>query len=291
MLIAHIRVYLEMIKALILDIDGVILGHKEGLNFPLPTPEVRGRLQNLSKQGVAISLCTVKAYFAVKPILQACGVEDNYHVTDAGATVIHGRTEQIETTNIKTTAARALIEELRQQNIYTEWYSGSEYFALPHADRIILNGRIKLLGKEAGIISEATQSDISKIIALPTDEWQTSKLKEIAQNYTKHAALHWGINPSLVPKTAAFFTHPLATKRTGVQKLSALQKISLGNTLAMGDSTNDWTFMELCGLVATLNNGSPELKELVKAKGKNGYVSALSVDENGVLSAFDYFEL
>lgn len=280
-----------MIKALILDIDGVILGHKEGLNFPLPTPEVRGRLQNLSKQGVAISLCTVKAYFAVKPILQACGVEDNYHVTDAGATVIHGRTEQIETTNIKTTAARALIEELRQQNIYTEWYSGSEYFALPHADRIILNGRIKLLGKEAGIISEATQSDISKIIALPTDEWQTSKLKEIAQNYTKHAALHWGINPSLVPKTAAFFTHPLATKRTGVQKLSALQKISLGNTLAMGDSTNDWTFMELCGLVATLNNGSPELKELVKAKGKNGYVSALSVDENGVLSAFDYFEL
>lgn len=291
MLIAHIRVYLEMIKALILDIDGVILGHKEGLNFPLPTPEVRGRLQNLSKQGVAISLCTVKAYFAVKPILQACGVEDNYHVTDAGATVIHGRTEQIETTNIKTTAARALIEELRQQNIYTEWYSGSEYFALPHADRIILNGRTKLLGKEAGIISEATQSDISKIIALPTDEWQTSKLKEIAQNYTKHAALHWGINPSLVPKTAAFFTHPLATKRTGVQKLSALQKISLGNTLAMGDSTNDWTFMELCGLVATLNNGSPELKELVKAKGKNGYVSALSVDENGVLSAFDYFEL
>lgn len=280
-----------MIKALILDIDGVILGNKEGLNFPLPTPEVRDRLQNLSKQGVAISLCTVKAYFAVKPILQACGIEDNYHVTDAGATVIHGRTEQIETTNIKTTAARALIEELRQQNIYTEWYSGSEYFALPHADRIILNGRTKLLGKEAGIISEATQSDISKIIALPTDEWQTSKLKEIAQNYTKHAALHWGINPSLVPKTAAFFTHPLATKRTGVQKLSALQKISLGNTLAMGDSTNDWTFMELCGLVATLNNGSPELKELVKAKGKNGYVSALSVEENGVLSAFDYFEL
>ncbi len=291
MSLAHIEVYLYMIKALILDIDGVILGHKEGTNFPLPTPEVQERLQNLSKNGVAISLCTVKAYFAVKPILEACGIEDNYHVTDAGATIIHGKTEKIETSLIKTTSAKALIEELRQTNIFTEWYCGNEYFALPHSDRIILDGRTKLLGKQATMLSEATQNNISKIITLPTDEWQTSQLKEIAQHYTKHAAMHWGINPSLVPKMAAFFTNPQATKRTGVQKLSALQKISLTNTLAMGDSTNDWTFMELCGSVATLDNGSPELKELVKAKGEQGYISSHSVDENGIIAALDHFKL
>jgi hydroxymethylpyrimidine pyrophosphatase-like HAD family hydrolase len=89
---------------------------------------------------------------------------------------------------------------------------------------------------------------------------------------------------------ASFFTNPLATKRTGIEKISTLTSLALSETLAVGDSTNDWTFMELCGYVATLGNGTPELKELVKNKENgNGYITKKTVNQDGILDIFDHF--
>lgn len=279
-----------MIHSLILDIDGIILGHQEGIDFPLPTPQVQQRLQNLAKS-TPISLCTVKARFAVQPIIDACGLQQTYHITDAGATLIHGSNGVISTCDINLSPAASLIEELRRAGIYTEWYSGDEYFALEHGDSLIMDGRTKLLGRPATLLSEVTQNSVSKIIALPLNEWQETSIIDISKKYLDVAALHWGINPSLVPRMAAFFTNPGATKRSGVEHIARLNKVKLEETLAMGDSTNDWTFMELCGYVATLGNGSPELKELVTSKGERGKITNKNVSENGLLDILNQFNL
>ena len=49
-----------MIKAIITDIDGVIVGKKHGVNFPLPNDDVIQKLKNLHKTGFPIVLCTAK---------------------------------------------------------------------------------------------------------------------------------------------------------------------------------------------------------------------------------------
>ncbi len=279
-----------MIKALILDIDGVMLGHKDELNFPLPSNEIQNRLQNLSKL-YPISLCTVKAYFAVKPIVEACGIVDNFHVTDAGATIINEKKNIFNTTSIDLDQAKLIIEELRKSEIYVEWYDANEYYALNHENSLVRDGRTKLLGHEAILSNEVTSTSISKIIVFPMNEWQTTSLITIAKKYDEFMDLHWGYNPSLIPKQNAFLTHPTATKRTGVEHLEKFTGVPLSQTLAIGDSTNDWTFMELCGYKATLENGSPELKELVSNEQKRGFISTKSVDEDGLLEILNHFKL
>ena len=42
--------------------------------------------------------------------------------------------------------------------------------------------------------------------------------------------------------------------------------VPLENILAVGDSTSDWRFVELCGYGAAMKNASQRLKELVKTK-------------------------
>ncbi|MCC7303954.1 HAD family phosphatase [bacterium] len=279
-----------MIRAIILDIDGVILGHLEGRNFPLPSENVQLHLQSLSKQ-IPISLCTVKAYFAVEPIIQACGLENSYHITDAGATLIKSSTKEISTISIELDQAKKLIEELGKNEIYVEWYSGNEYYTLPHRNTLIRDSRTRLYNREAVISPTVTSDSISKIIAFPTNEIQEATVRNISQSFTKYTSMHWGINPARIPVEYPFFTDPTATKRSGAERIAELNGIPLSETLAVGDSTNDWTFMELCGYKATLGNGSSELKSLVTVEKSNSFLTRSNVDQDGILEILKHFNL
>jgi hydroxymethylpyrimidine pyrophosphatase-like HAD family hydrolase len=73
--------------------------------------------------------------------------------------------------------------------------------------------------------------------------------------------------------------------------LAELHQVPLNKTLAMGDSTNDWTYMEQCGYVATLSNGESELKELIRTRKNDGFVSEKSIDQDGFVDALAFFGL
>jgi len=46
-----------MIKGLILDVDGVLIGRKKGYNWPEPHPLVIQTLKLLREKGIIVSLC------------------------------------------------------------------------------------------------------------------------------------------------------------------------------------------------------------------------------------------
>jgi len=54
-----------VIKGIIIDVDGVIVGDKEGLNFPNPSKPVMDKLMKLKDNGIKICLCTGKPSFGV----------------------------------------------------------------------------------------------------------------------------------------------------------------------------------------------------------------------------------
>jgi len=278
-----------MVRAAILDIDGIILGHKQGVNFPLPSPTVKKHLQTLAKT-MPVSLCSVKPFFAVEPIITACGLEKWYHIIDAGATLVNKSTGERETKSLPSAAIKFL-RELAEANLYTEWYSGDDFNILSDEHSFLIESRAQLLGKIPVVVTPKRTTTIHKIIVLPLDEIQTISLTTIARKFSQYFDIHWGVNPSKIPQMAAFITHPLATKRTGAQRLAELHGIPLVKTLAMGDSTNDWTYMELCGYVATLSNGEVELQELVKARKNDGFVASKSIDEDGFVEALNFFKL
>lgn len=280
-----------MFKAAILDVDGVILGHKQGVNFPLPSYSVRRLLQSLSEQNIPISLCSAKAYFAIKDIIAECHIE-GLHITDAGSLLIDTKANKTYPTYLPTHAAKNILVQLMEKNIYTEFYTPDAYYALPEQEKNIQirEGRINNLGHAPAILNPTTENlpELTKIYTLPNSAEDVAFVKSLGVSMQYEAALHWGNNPSLIPAAAFFFTNKEATKETGAQKIAELTGIPLSETLAVGDSTNDWSFMKLCGYKATLDNGTPELKKTVAAA--SGYVSEKSIDNDGLVDIVEFFQ-
>ena len=76
------------IKAIILDVDGCIVGEKIGFNSPNPNIEVVKRLKEIRNSGIPIVLCTAKPHFSIREIIRDCEL-NNYHITDGGSVLIN----------------------------------------------------------------------------------------------------------------------------------------------------------------------------------------------------------
>jgi hydroxymethylpyrimidine pyrophosphatase-like HAD family hydrolase len=83
-----------MIKGVILDVDGVIVGEKIGFNSPYPNDLVYKALSQIRKAGIFVSLCTAKPYFSIYPIIEKAEL-DNFHICDGGAVLINPVSQQI----------------------------------------------------------------------------------------------------------------------------------------------------------------------------------------------------
>ncbi|HUQ85673.1 MAG TPA: HAD hydrolase family protein [Candidatus Limnocylindrales bacterium] len=59
-----------MIKAIITDVDGVIIGEKIGYNSPHPHSAVLSALKDIRGKGIPVALCTAKPYYAILDIIK-----------------------------------------------------------------------------------------------------------------------------------------------------------------------------------------------------------------------------
>src|SRR5579859_7815546 len=76
------------LKAIILDVDGVLSGSKQGINYPNPHTEVIDALRKICESGIPIILCTGNYYYAKLPIIQSAQLH-NPHITDNGALIVN----------------------------------------------------------------------------------------------------------------------------------------------------------------------------------------------------------
>ena len=77
-----------MIKAIICDVDGVIVGKKHGVNFPLPNDLVIQRLKALHTKGIPVVFCTGKFQHGIFELVRKANLR-NPHITDGGALIIN----------------------------------------------------------------------------------------------------------------------------------------------------------------------------------------------------------
>ncbi|PIW73028.1 hypothetical protein CO005_03635, partial [Candidatus Roizmanbacteria bacterium CG_4_8_14_3_um_filter_34_9] len=78
---------MNKIKAIILDVDGVIVGDKEGFNAPYPPQVVINKLKQIRENGIYVILCSAKPYYSVKKIVDDAHL-NNIQTALAGAILI-----------------------------------------------------------------------------------------------------------------------------------------------------------------------------------------------------------
>ncbi len=284
-----------MIKAVVLDVDGVIVGDKEGFNFPYPHKEVIEALKKIRISGIFVCLCTGKTAFAIERIIRDAYL-NNIHIVHGGAAGIDPIDGEVSFQyTIDSVNALFLVHFYLRHNIYTEFYTSSEDFVLRQQINELTKMHSAVLQREPIFIDDVDsflkEKQIIKIFLMARDDKEKDFIsRSFKEKFGDILALGWTINPNTMPWQLGLVTAKGISKRRGVEDISKHLNVPLDNILGIGDTMHDWEFIEICGYGAAMGNASEKLKELVLQKGKRGYV-AKSVNENGVIGVLKYFGL
>jgi len=284
-----------MIKAIILDVDGVIVGEKIGFNSPYPHVDVTQRLKQIRKKGIPISLCTAKPYYSIQKIIDEAGL-NNLHITNGGGVIIDPIDNNVLKKHIlDKELSNKVIQRYLDNNIYIEFYSVDEYFIQENQKSDLTKIHSHIIQKEPYIVSslikEANIQNIVKIMPIAKDEEDKKRLTLLFEPFKNDLTLSWGIHPIALPHQFGIITTKGISKKQAVLEIAKSIEVKPEEILGIGDSTSDWQFIELCGYGGAMGNASDELKKLVLSKGNKHFHIGKSVDENGILDIFDNFAL
>src|SRR5476651_1878255 len=115
-----------MIKAIIADVDGVIVGKKNGVNFPLPNEQIIQELNQLHSGGTSVVLCTAKFNYAVRGIINKAKLSGP-HITDGGALILDPISGTVMRKYVvEPRLARDIVAASILGNVYTEVYEAGD---------------------------------------------------------------------------------------------------------------------------------------------------------------------
>lgn len=288
-------ILLSMIRGIILDVDGVIVGSKKGYNWPMPHPDVIVALKRLREKGIFVSLCTGKGTFAIKGIVEAAHL-DNLHIGDGGAVVMDFlRNVVVEKHVIAGDQAQRVIAMLQSRGTYVEVYTVEGYYVQRHAVGHITTEHTAILNREPVIVDllgeVVSSNDVVKVMPVAKDENEKQEIIAAFAPFAGLLSLQWGIHPTALPLQFGIVTAPNISKRHGALTIAKHTHIPLAQILGVGDGMSDWNFIELCGFAGIMGNASEDLKRIAVTKDEGKYHIGPSVDENGLLELFDHFGL
>ncbi|NTU46202.1 HAD family phosphatase [Candidatus Roizmanbacteria bacterium] len=283
-----------MIKGIILDVDGVIIGNKQGYNWPLPNTRVLETLKSLRQNGVVISLCTGKGTFAIHEIVKLAHL-DNVHIGDGGAVVADILNQKIiEQHTIDTNHVLTILDMLLSHNIYTELYTQDGYYIQKNQIGDKTEKHKAILYREPNIVDslreKANELAVVKIMPVADDETQKNVIISLFEQFKNTLTLQWGIHPTALPYQFGIITLQGISKKQAAITISKHTGVPLDEMLGVGDGMTDWQFMEICGYAGAMGNASQGLRDHVALKNDRGYVGK-SVDENGALDILKHFKL
>ena len=283
-----------MIKGIIIDVDGVVIGEKMGFNFPDPHPDVIARLKQIEEKGIPISLCTAKPHFSIRTIIRDANLH-SLHITDGGGVIIDPLDNIILKSHfIDKGVAKQVIETCLNRGTYVEFYTVNEYFAQTshqndttdiHAD--ILQAKPHMV---ESLLEQLEHEDITKIMPVVRNDDDMHELDKLLRPFTDRVTVSWGTHPVALPRRFGIVTAKGISKQQAAREIAEHSGVAMDELLGIGDSTADWQFIEQCGYAGAMGNASDELKKRVATKGKQSFVGR-HVDKNGIIDILDYFEL
>lgn len=282
-----------MIRGLILDIDGVIVGGKPGFNFPVPHPEVTKALKTLHQIGISISFCTAKPGFVIKNLVNLIGL-DTIHISNGGAEITnHIKNTVIKKHTLDQQTAINFIKTIKTHNLYVEAYTTSGYAIEHNAYCSLTDINVSILNtapqKVKSLEKFIEQHEIIKIMPAAFTPHDKQIIEKMMENFSD-LQLQWGANPMYAPTLYGVVTKIGITKKSGAYDISKHTQIPLEEMLGIGDGTSDLEFMELCGYAATVANADNKVKEYILGQKEKGFLGK-SVDENGIIDILKYYSL
>src|SRR6185312_2099461 len=178
-----------MIKAIIMDVDGVIVGKTQGVNFPLPNNKIIQALKDLQKKHIPVVLCTAKFNYAIRDIILKAELR-NPHITDGGALIIDPlENKVIKEHVIANTLVEKIVEKAVGEGFYTEVYGANEYYLQKNHVNEFTDKRIRILQKKHieidSLLSVIKNIDVIKVTIFVHNQYDKNRVEELLKQFEK----------------------------------------------------------------------------------------------------------
>ncbi len=281
-----------MVRAVVLDIDGVIIGNLPGVNFPYPSEKVSSVLNEVHNNGIPVCFLTGKTTFAAWKNLSKIGI-DNPHIADGGAVIfnpVQGKIIKKEILNKESIEKLiALIPEC-----YFNFFTTDNYYLLSSSKNEYTDIYSKFIGKEPVLISSFEEifsdKEISKLNISSFNTEDKEKITKALEKLSDEFNFSWSRGPNTGDVETAVVTSKLASKKQGVRYLSDYLNVDLNEVLGVGDTIHDWDFIEICGYKGVMGNATDELKSKFDHT-KDKEALGGHVNEDGIIDIFKKFNL
>jgi HAD superfamily hydrolase (TIGR01484 family) len=284
-----------MLRAVILDVDGVIIGDRIGFNSPWPHRLVTEALRATRHNGIYVCLITAKPYFAIDRIVKDAQLS-NPHVTDGGSVVVDTISNVIVTKHvINKDLAQNALNLFLQNDIYVEFYTIDNYYVQSEQVCETTDQHTHILQRQPMIVPSlteaATEFEIIKIMPIARDIEDSKRVTELFRRSSIELNLYWAVHPIALPRQFGIVVPFGISKTEGIKQMVRSLNLSFDDIVGVGDSASDWQFIELCKYGAAMGNASQELKDLVTSKGSKLSYIGPSVDQNGIIDVLNYFKI
>lgn len=282
-----------MIKAVVLDIDGVVVGNKDGYNFPHPSKKVISALQQIHNSCIPVCFITGKPTITAIQNIKAVGI-DNPHIADGGGTIINPvRDEIISVSQVKYEVLEELFELLPDTS-YINPFSLYKYFLLKNRKNNFTDLYSKFLGNEPifvdSLIDAVKGECITKVNVFAFDDIEKKKVTDSINKLSDKLDFIWTTNPHITPVQVMVVTPKGVSKQTGVKKLAEFLGVKKDEILGVGDTLHDWDFIQICGYKAAMGNAMQDLKDQINLDDERQIIGG-HIDDDGLLDVFRYFKL
>jgi HAD superfamily hydrolase (TIGR01484 family) len=244
-----------MIKILFTDIDGVLVH-----NIAEPINREMAVAIKKASSKIHISFCTGRSKLDTWPIVQACGLENEYHILESGTKVLApgGVWDYIKPIDI------GLIPEI---------------LSITQPDReeysVCIDGIWKSIPDRLDPASSITVLSINTASNLQTDT--------VVRNLQKYSSkLHIGVGTHYAHEqhgACIHLTDIQANKAYGVRHIQKKLGLSQQESAAIGDMPMDEVFFRECSYIFAPENAHEEVKKkahrIVPSVDNHGYIQAL----------------
>lgn len=283
-----------MIKGIILDVDGVLVGNTPGFNFPDPHTDVINRLFEIRQKNIPVVLCTGKGNFGIESLVKSANL-NNPHIADGGSLIVNPIEKRIiKSSPLNSQISKEIVHVCIQNNVYLEVYATDTYYVQKSQEnQSVTKKHAEVLQQNPmlpdSLEKEMENKEIVNMIAIADNEEDKKRVERIVAPFAKHVELVWTLHPALLPHQFYVITAKGVSKKTAAEEIFLQLNIPFSNVLGVGDTMSDWKFMQLCEYVGVMGNAPEALKQLARQKDANKFYIGGSVENNGILDICNYF--
>ena len=283
-----------MIKAIVLDVDGVVVGAKSD-QYPHPSRRLTDVLRQIQQNGVHISLLSGKTSFIIGETIRTIGL-NGLHVSDSGAVVFDAlRDVSVFEDALDPAILYEIVTAFAQTDISLHAFTRDAYAQFHPVHPDFEQHYIHVMGRtpvEEDFISFIQQNNVLKLNIYAESASQKHQVDTIISQFMGED-IHvnpWSLNPALEGVSIKNVTSAGVSKYSGFTHLLSHLGVAADEILGVGDTLHDWDFIEHCGYKGVMSNATQELIARYNLQDIRQHMGG-HVDDDGLIDIFTHFNL